>query len=81
MKNLADLGSMPLRAANRLKQPTRLDSVVRISHVTAPTEVEHYQISRRTIDVFVAPSAVKISSRIYAGVPESSSARPYCRRT
>ena len=65
VKNLADLGSMPLRAAN-LKQPTRLDSVVRISHVTAPTEVDHYQI-RRTIDVYVAPSGEDLS-RIYDGV-------------
>ncbi len=65
VKNLADLGSMPLRASN-LKQPTRLDSVVRISHITAPTEVDHYQI-RRTIDVYVAPSGEDLS-RIYAGV-------------
>jgi hydrophobic/amphiphilic exporter-1 (mainly G- bacteria), HAE1 family len=65
VKNLADLGSMPLRAAN-LKQPTRLDSVVRISHIAAPTEVDHYQI-RRTIDVYVAPSGEDLS-RVYAGV-------------
>jgi hydrophobic/amphiphilic exporter-1 (mainly G- bacteria), HAE1 family len=65
VKNLADLGSMPLRAAN-LKQPTRLDSVVRISHITAPTEVDHYQI-RRTIDVYVAPSGEDLS-RSYADV-------------
>ena len=32
VKNLADLGSMPLRAAH-LKHPTRLESVVRISRV------------------------------------------------
>jgi multidrug efflux pump subunit AcrB len=65
VKNLADLGSMPLRAAN-VKQPTRLDSVVRISHIAAPTEVDHYQI-RRTIDVYVSPSGEDLS-RIYAGV-------------
>jgi hydrophobic/amphiphilic exporter-1 (mainly G- bacteria), HAE1 family len=73
VKNLADLGSMPLRAAN-LKQPTRLDSVVRISHVTAPTEVDHYQI-RRTIDVYVAPSGEDLS-RIYAGVQKVISQTP-----
>jgi len=64
VKNLADLGSMPLRASN-LKQPTRLDSVVRMSHIAAPTEVDHYQI-RRTIDVYVAPSGEDLN-RIYAG--------------
>jgi multidrug efflux pump subunit AcrB len=65
IKNLADLGSMPLRAPN-LKQPTRLDSVVHISHTPAPTEVDHYQI-RRTIDVYVAPSGEDLSA-VYAGV-------------
>jgi multidrug efflux pump subunit AcrB len=65
VQNLADLGSMPLRAAN-LKQPTRLDSVVHISTVPAPTEVDHYQI-QRTVDVYVAPSGEDLS-RVYAGV-------------
>jgi multidrug efflux pump subunit AcrB len=65
VKNLADLGSMPLRAPN-LKQPTRLDSVVHISHILAPTEVDHYQI-RRTVDVYVAPTGEDLS-RVYASV-------------
>jgi hydrophobic/amphiphilic exporter-1 (mainly G- bacteria), HAE1 family len=65
VKNLADLGSMPLRAPH-LKEPTRLDSVVHISHISAPTEVDHYQI-RRTIDVYVAPTGEDLS-RVYAGV-------------
>jgi multidrug efflux pump subunit AcrB len=65
VKNLADLGSMPLRAPN-LKQPTRLDSVVHISHILAPTEVDHYQI-RRTVDVYVAPTGEDLS-RVYANV-------------
>ena len=59
LKNLADLGSMPLRAPN-LKFPTRLDSVVHISHITAPTEVDHYQI-RRTVDVYVSPKTEDLS--------------------
>jgi multidrug efflux pump subunit AcrB len=63
--SLADLGAIPLRAVH-LKQPTRLDSVVRISRVPAPTEVDHYQI-RRTIDVYVAPSGEDLG-RIYEGV-------------
>ncbi len=65
VKNLADLGTMPLRAAH-LKQPTRLDSVVRISRVPSPTEVDHYQI-RRAVDVYAAPSGEDIS-HLYAGV-------------
>jgi multidrug efflux pump subunit AcrB len=65
VRNIADLGSMPLRAAN-LKQPTRLDSVVHISHILAPTEVDHYQI-RRTVDVYIAPAREDLS-RVYAAV-------------
>jgi multidrug efflux pump subunit AcrB len=65
VKNLADLGSMPLRAAH-LQRPTRLDSIVHVSHIQAPTEVDHYQI-RRTIDVYVAPQGEDLS-HIYAGV-------------
>ncbi len=65
VKNLADLGSMPLRAPN-LKEPTRLDSVVHITRIQAPTEVDHYQI-RRTVDVYVAPSGEDLS-RVYAEV-------------
>jgi HAE1 family hydrophobic/amphiphilic exporter-1 len=65
VRNIADLGSMPLRAPN-LRQPTRLDSVVHISHILAPTEVDHYQI-RRTVDVYVAPTGEDLS-KVYAGV-------------
>jgi multidrug efflux pump subunit AcrB len=65
VKSLTGLGSMPLRAAH-LKQPTRLDSVVRISRVPAPTEVDHYQI-QRVVDVYVAPSGEDLG-QVYAGV-------------
>ncbi|HZR16465.1 MAG TPA: efflux RND transporter permease subunit [Verrucomicrobiae bacterium] len=65
VKNLESLGSMPLRAAH-LKRPTRLDSVVRISHIAAPTEVDHYQI-QRTVDVYVAPTGEALN-RIYDAV-------------
>ncbi len=65
VKNLADLGSMPLRGAH-LKTPTRLDSVVHISHILAPTEVDHYQI-RRDIDIYAAPKGEDLS-RLYASV-------------
>jgi HAE1 family hydrophobic/amphiphilic exporter-1 len=65
VKNLGSLGSMPLRAAH-LKHPTRLDSVVRISHIAAPTEVDHYQI-QRTVDVYVAPSGEALD-QVYSAV-------------
>jgi multidrug efflux pump subunit AcrB len=65
VKSLTALGAMPMRAPH-LKQPTRLDSVVHISRVAAPTEVDHYKI-QRTIDVYVAPSGEDLSS-VYAGV-------------
>ena len=59
IKNRADLGSMPLRSP-RLEQPTRLDTVVHISHIEGPTEVDHYQI-RRAIDVYVSPKGEDLS--------------------
>jgi multidrug efflux pump subunit AcrB len=65
LKNLADLGSMPLRS-QYLKQPTRLDTVVHITHINAPTEVDHYQI-RRTVDVYVSPKGEDLSG-IYSAV-------------
>jgi multidrug efflux pump subunit AcrB len=65
VKNLADLGSLPLRAPH-LKQPTRLDSVARISHIRSPTEVDHYQLAR-TVDVYVSPKSEDLSA-VYAGV-------------
>jgi HAE1 family hydrophobic/amphiphilic exporter-1 len=54
VKNLADLGSVPLRGAN-FPEPTRLDTVSHIAHVNSPTEVDHYQLLR-VMDVYVAPS-------------------------
>jgi multidrug efflux pump subunit AcrB len=65
VKNLADLGSLPLRASFHPK-PTRLDSITRISHIRAPTEVDHYQLIR-VMDVYVAPSAEDLSG-VYDGV-------------
>jgi multidrug efflux pump subunit AcrB len=52
--NLVDLKEIPLRAPN-LKEPTTLDTVVKLENVTSPTEVDHYQI-QRIIDNFVTPS-------------------------
>jgi multidrug efflux pump subunit AcrB len=56
---------MPIRSPH-LKRPTRLDDVVHITHVNAPTEVDHYQI-RRTVDVYIAPAGEDLS-RVDAAV-------------
>jgi multidrug efflux pump subunit AcrB len=52
--NLVDLNQIPLRAPN-LKDPTTLDSVVKLVSLQSPTEVDHYQI-QRVVDVYVTPS-------------------------
>jgi multidrug efflux pump subunit AcrB len=54
VKNLADLGAIPLRGPSSLR-PTELSAVSAIRHIRAPTEVDHFQL-RRVIDVYVAPS-------------------------
>jgi multidrug efflux pump subunit AcrB len=73
VNSLPDLGSMPLRSPH-LKKPTRLDSVVHITRIQAPTEVDHYQI-RRTIDVYVAPKGEDLS-RLYALVQKIIAGTP-----
>ena len=52
--NLVDLKQIPLRAPN-LKEPTTLDSVVKLVNLQSPTEVDHYQI-QRVVDVYVTPA-------------------------
>ncbi len=52
--NLVDLKQIPLRAPN-LKEPTTLDSVVKLENLNSPTEIDHYQI-QRVIDIYVTPS-------------------------
>jgi len=53
IKNLLDLRDMPLHAA-RLKDPTLLDAVTKITPLKSPTEIDHYQI-QRVIDIYVNP--------------------------
>jgi len=53
VKNFADLSSIPVRGENSA-HPTRLDTLSAMSHRTAPTEVDHYQL-RREMDVYVSP--------------------------
>lgn len=65
VKNLADLGAIPLRASGAMHS-TRLDAVSTIKHFQAPTEVDHYQL-QRVIDVYVAPTGENLR-RVLAGV-------------
>ena len=51
--NSMDLKNIPLRAPN-LKEPTTLDTVVKLTSIQTPTEVDHYQI-QRVSDVYVTP--------------------------
>jgi HAE1 family hydrophobic/amphiphilic exporter-1 len=53
VKTLSDLKQIPLRGP-KIQAPTSLDSVVTIKNITAPTEVDHYQLAR-VMDVYVAP--------------------------
>jgi multidrug efflux pump subunit AcrB len=54
INNVLDLSSIPLRAPN-LKEPTTLDSVVKLDKIETPTEYDHFAI-RRVTDVYVTPA-------------------------
>ncbi len=54
IRNLLDLRGIPLHSA-RLKDPTQLDAVTRITPFKSPTEIDHYQI-QRVIDIYVDPA-------------------------
>jgi hydrophobic/amphiphilic exporter-1 (mainly G- bacteria), HAE1 family len=51
--NSLDLSNIPLRAPN-LKNPTTLDSVVKVDRIETPTEFDHFAI-QRVSDVYVTP--------------------------
>jgi multidrug efflux pump subunit AcrB len=53
------LTNIPLRAPN-LKEPTTLDSVVKLESIRTPTEVDHYQI-QRSVDLYVTPKGEDLS--------------------
>jgi multidrug efflux pump subunit AcrB len=54
IRNLLDLRGIPLHSG-RLKDPTLLDAVTRITPLKSPTEIDHYQI-QRVIDIYVNPA-------------------------
>src|SRR5437660_1450336 len=53
VKTMTDLKQIPLRGV-KSSEATFLDSVVRVSTIPSPTEVDHYQLFR-VIDVYVSP--------------------------
>jgi len=53
VKTVVDLKQIPLRGV-KSSESTPLDSVVKISTVPSPTEVDHYQLFR-VVDVYVSP--------------------------
>jgi multidrug efflux pump subunit AcrB len=54
VRNLLDLRGIPLHG-ERIKDPTLLDAVTKVTPITSPTEIDHYQI-RRVIDIYVNPA-------------------------
>ncbi len=51
--NLLDLRAIPLHGEHE-KDPTLLDAVTKVTPITSPTEIDHYQI-RRVVDIYVNP--------------------------
>ncbi len=69
--NLADLTNIPIHAPN-LRQPTTLDTVVKLEDIQTPTEVDHYQI-QRVVDVYVTPATEdlgKVSDEVARLIPK-----------
>jgi hydrophobic/amphiphilic exporter-1 (mainly G- bacteria), HAE1 family len=65
VKSVEDLKQIPLRSPNG-KQPTTLDTVVKVRTISTPTEVDHYQLSR-VIDLYVSPRSEdlgRVSSQV-----------------
>jgi HAE1 family hydrophobic/amphiphilic exporter-1 len=68
--DFTDLTNIPIHAPN-LRQPTTLDTVVKLENVQTPTEVDHYQIQRVT-DVYVTPATEdlgKVSDEVARLIP------------
>ena len=76
--NPVDLKNIPLRAPN-LSQPTMLDTVVKLTNIQTPTEVDHYQI-QRVSDVYVTPQGEDLGKLTDAirGILSKTSIPPMC---
>ena len=55
IKTFTDLKQIPIRGAVQ-KEPTYLDTVVKLRTSPSPTEVDHYQLFR-VVDVYVSPKS------------------------
>jgi len=60
IRNLLDLRAIPLHGEHE-KDPTLLDAVTRVTPITSPTEIDHYQI-RRVVDIYVNPDGEDLGS-------------------
>jgi multidrug efflux pump subunit AcrB len=60
IRNLLDLRAIPLHGEHE-KDPTLLDSVTKVTPITSPTEIDHYQI-RRVVDIYVNPDGEDLGS-------------------
>jgi multidrug efflux pump subunit AcrB len=65
IRTLRDLRGIPLHSG-RLKDPTMLDAVTRITPLKSPTEIDHYQI-QRVIDIYVNPAGEDLG-RLATGI-------------
>ncbi len=65
IRTLRDLRGIPLHSG-RVKEPTMLDAVTRITPLKSPTEIDHYQI-QRVIDIYVNPAGEDLG-RLAAGI-------------
>jgi hydrophobic/amphiphilic exporter-1 (mainly G- bacteria), HAE1 family len=63
--NQLDLSNIPLRAPN-LPKPTTLDTVVKLTTLQTPTEIDHDKV-QRVIDVFVSPAGEDLG-RVFSSV-------------
>lgn len=59
IKSLNDLKQIPLRSASA-KNSTPLDSVVKLTPIESPTEVDHYQL-RRVFDLYISPATENLA--------------------
>jgi multidrug efflux pump subunit AcrB len=73
VRNFEDLTAIPLRSPGG-KKTVRLDAVSKLSHIEAPTEVDHYQL-KRVIDVYVSPAGEDLG-RVLSGVNRILRATP-----
>src|SRR4029077_6699807 len=65
MRSLRDLRGIPLHSG-RIKDPTMLDAVTKITPLKSPTEIDHYQI-QRVIDIYVNPTGEDLG-RLATGI-------------